>query len=64
MKLPTKDAFNLQLAIDEAKRRAAHASNTQRIYRAYNAYCIKPDTLQFDGVTVGFCTATSWTPVD
>ena len=58
------DAFNLRMAIDEAKRRAAHSHTNQRIFRAYNAYCIKPDTLAFDGTTIGFCTDKAWFPVE
>ena len=58
------DAFNLRTAIDEAKRRAARTHTNQRIFRAYNAYCIRPDTLAFAGTTIGFCTATAWFPVE
>ena len=58
------DAFNLRTAIDEAKRRADRSHTNMRIFRAYGAYCVKADTLPFDGTTIGFCTATDWFPVE
>lgn len=54
------DAFNLRLAIDEAKRRAARSGAEIRIYRAYNAYCMRPSAAPYEGVSVGFCTATTY----
>jgi len=63
MEQDRNDAFNLRMAIDEAKRRASISHTNQRIFRAYNAYCVKPDTLPFDGTTIGFCTDKTWHPV-
>lgn len=51
------DEFNKGMAIADAKRRAARMGEEMRVYRAYNAYCIRPRSSPYEGVSVGFVSA-------